>query len=52
MVYFIDSNLIGNSDECIEIYDSGFGCYGITYDNFCVADSSGVNLYVTGECLD
>ena len=48
----IDSNLTGNSDECIEIYDPVCGCDGITYDNYCAADSSGVTSYVTGECCD
>ena len=48
----IDSNLIGNADECIEIYDPVCGCDGITYDNYCVADSSGITSYVDGECCD
>jgi hypothetical protein len=48
----IDTNLIGNADECIEIYDPVCGCDGITYDNYCVADSSGINSYVAGECCD
>ena len=48
----IDSNLTGNSDECIEIYDPVCGCDGITYDNYCVADSSGITSYVIGECCD
>ena len=51
-VICIDSNLIGNADECIEIYDPVCGCDGITYDNYCVADSSGVTSYVAGECCD
>ena len=48
----IDNNLIGNADECIEIYDPVCGCDGITYDNFCVADSSGITSYISGECCD
>ena len=48
----IDSNLIGNADECIEIIDPVCGCDGITYDNYCVADSSGITSYVAGECCD
>ena len=48
----IDSNLIGNADECIEIYDPVCGCDGITYDNYCVADSLGITSYVAGECCD
>ena len=48
----IDFNLIGNSDECIESYDPVCGCDGITYGNYCVADSSGVTSYVSGECCD
>ena len=48
----IDSNLVGNADECIEIYDPVCGCDGITYDNYCVADSSGITSYVEGECCD
>ena len=47
-----DPNLIGNADECIEIYDPVCGCNGITYDNYCVADSSGITSYVAGECCD
>tara|TARA_B100001115_G_C15622647_1_gene298847 strand:- start:304 stop:570 length:267 start_codon:yes stop_codon:yes gene_type:complete len=48
----IDSSLIGNSDECIESYDPVCGCDGITYGNYCLADSSGVASYVAGECCD
>ena len=48
----IDSNLIGNADECIEISDPVCGCDGITYENYCVADSSGITCYVKGECCD
>ena len=48
----IDFNLIGNADECIEIYDPVCGCDGVTYDNYCVADSSGITSYFLGECCD
>ena len=48
----IDSTLIGNADECIEIYNPVCGCDGITYDNYCVADSLGITSYVNGECCD
>ena len=48
----IDSTLIGNVDECIEIYNPVCGCDGITYDNYCVADSLGITSYVIGECCD
>ena len=48
----IDSMLIGNADECIEIIDPVCGCDGITYDNYCVADSLGITSYVDGECCD
>ena len=48
----IDSNLVGNANECIEIYDPVCGCDGITYDNYCVADSLGITSYVAGECCD
>lgn len=48
----IDFDLIGNADECIEIIDPVCGCDGVTYDNYCVADSSGVFAYVSGRCCD
>ena len=48
----IDPNLIGNGEECIEIYDPVCGCDGVTYSNYCVADSAGITSYVAGECCD
>ena len=49
---YIDSNLKGNAHELVEIIDSVCGCEIITYDNYCVADSSGIISYVIGECCD
>ena len=48
----IDSNLIGNSDECIEIYDPVCGCDDITYSNTCFAEASGVLRWTQGACAD
>ena len=48
----IDSTLIGNSDECIEIYDPVCGCNEITYSNTCYAAANGVLTWEKGECFN
>jgi hypothetical protein len=37
---------------CIEISEPVCGCNGITYDNECYAEKSGVSNWIEGECLD
>ena len=48
----IDSAFIDSTVVCIEIYDPVCGCDGVTYDNYCYADISGVTSYIEGECCD
>ena len=37
---------------CVEIYEPVCGCNGITYDNECYAEKSGVSNWAEGECLE
>ena len=37
---------------CIEIYEPVCGCNGITYNNECYAEKSGVSNWAEGECLE
>ena len=46
----IDQALIGDTESCIEIYDPVCCCDGKTYNNYCVAERSGVTYYCTGAC--
>ena len=48
----IDTSLIANTDTCIEIYEPVCGCDDNTYDNYCVAERSGVISYIIGECCE
>ena len=37
---------------CVEISEPVCGYNGITYDNECYAEKSGVSNWIEGECLD
>ncbi|MCH2021320.1 MAG: hypothetical protein MK207_02470 [Saprospiraceae bacterium] len=48
----IDTSLISNIDTCIEIYEPVCGCDDNTYDNYCIAEQSGVISYIAGKCCE
>ena len=46
----IDPDKIDPDAACIEIYQPVCGCDGITYENDCFAEISGVTSWTEGAC--
>jgi hypothetical protein len=46
----IDPSKIDSDAACIEIYEPVCGCDGMTYDNSCFAEISGVMSWTEGVC--
>lgn len=48
----IDPSKINDTAFCSMIYAPVCGCNGVTYDNACVAETSGVTSWKEGKCCD
>ena len=46
----IDSDKINVDGACTKEYNRVCGCDGIQYSNLCVAQSSGITSWSSGEC--
>lgn len=48
----IDPSKVDPDAACIEIFSPVCGCDGISYDNSCFAEISGVTSWIEGICED